>query len=380
MQEKISDTTKFATATAADLLSVDDDVLAELKNTDLMTAAQLSGIKSKVQGMSKANREKFLGHVNKDALKGSLAILGALDFGATAGDLLGAVKDAYPSGLDTSALNDLGNLVPELSPADLAALGSSALEGATGFAGKLSGSQMVSLGGSMKAKMTGAQLSGIAADVSEMSKERMETFMEKVAGPAFEESVEAFGLVQDWADDKAPIVLAKAKEAWGATTEWGAQQFDKVNTLVAKIPVEELQALSVQVLATTDAVAEMTGQQVAALAGKAHGMTADHFEAFVDKVANPAFDASVEAFGQAKSWSAEKAPILKAKVEKVWGPAKDWSGEKINKMGSFAHAAVTDHIPELAGEAFSGAAELLGQNADWTAQQLNELSAKAKEA
>ena len=79
------------------------------------------------------------------------------------------MKDAYPSGLDTSALNDLGNLVPELSPADLAALGSSALEGATGFAGKLSGSQMVSLGGSMKAKMTGAQLSGIAADVSEMS-------------------------------------------------------------------------------------------------------------------------------------------------------------------------------------------------------------------
>ena len=90
---------------------------------------------------------------------------------------------------------------------------------------------------------------------------------------------------------------------------------------MAKIPVQELQALSVQVLATTDAVAEMTGQQVAALAGKAHGMTADHFEAFVDKVVNPAFDASVEAFGQAKSRSAEKAPILKAKVEKVWGPA-----------------------------------------------------------
>ena len=85
--------------------------------------------------------------------------------------------------------------------------------------------------------------------------------MEKVACPAFEESVEAFGLVQDWADDKAPIVLAKAKEAWGATTEWAAQQFDKVNTLVAKIPVEELQALSVQVLATTDAVAEMTGNR-----------------------------------------------------------------------------------------------------------------------
>ena len=59
--------------------------------------------------------------------------------------------------------------------------------------------------------MTGAQLSGIAGDVSEMSKEQMEIFMEKVAGPAFEESVEAFGLVQDWADDKAPIVLAKAK-------------------------------------------------------------------------------------------------------------------------------------------------------------------------
>ena len=108
----------------------------------------------------------------------------------------------------------------------------------------------------------------------------------------------------------------------------------------------------------------MTGQQVSALAGKAHGMTKDHFEAFVDKVADPAFDASVEAFGQAKSWSAKKVPILTAKVEQVWGPAKDWSGEKINKMGSFAHSAVTDHVPELAGEAFSGAAELLGQHAD----------------
>ena len=228
--------------------------------------------------------------------------------------------------------------------------------------------------------MTGAQLSGIAGDVSEMSKEQMEIFMEKVAGPAFEESVEAFGLVQDWADDKAPIVLAKAKEAWGATNEWGAEQFDKVNTLASKIPVEEIQALSEEILATTGAVAEMTGQQVSALAGKAHEMSKDHFEAFVDKVADPAFDASVEAFGQAKSWSAKKVPILTAKVEQVWGPAKDWSGEKINKMGSFAHSAVTDHIPELAGEAFSGAAELLGQHADWTGEQLSELGAKAKEA
>ena len=352
---------------AEELMDVAEDVLAESAAVAKLKADQVSGLAQKVADMTEGNIEKFVDKVATPVLEESIAALGAFeDWTAEKGPIVvDAMKKTWGAA-DTwkgEQLDKLDNLVAQIPVEELKQVSKEAL------------STTVKV-----AKLTGAQLSGIAEEVADMTAEQMETFMDQVGGPAFEASVEAFGQVQDWADDKAPIVLAKAKAAWGETSNWGSQQLDDLNALAQKIPVDELKAISAEALAQTDAVAQMTGEQIAALTDKAHAMSQEHFDSFMKNVGGPAFDASVEAFGKAKSWSEKKAPILKAKVEEVWGPAKDWSGEKINKLGSFAHAAVSDHIPELAGDAFSEAAELLGEHADWSAATLALLSDKAEEA
>ena len=115
--------------------------------------------------------------------------------------------------------------------------------------------------------------------------------------------------------------------------------------------------------------------------GQRGGLTRRRGNRFLDKVEdNAVLEKAIEGFGELHGWSQQKAPIVVAKARAAWGPVKDWTGGQVNKMGTLVHAAVKDHIPELATDAFDGASAALGDVQDWSQAELAELKAKAQAA
>ena len=98
------------------------------------------------------------------------------------------------------------------------------------------------------AKLTAGQVRGLAEKVGDMTEENMQKFVDNVADPLVEESITAIGALSKWADEQAsekgPILLGAAERTWGAVDTWQDEQLDKLDNLVAQIPVEDLKKIS----------------------------------------------------------------------------------------------------------------------------------------
>merc|ERR1711871_1856364 len=155
------------------------------------------------------------------------------------------------------------------------------------------------------AKIKGEQLKELADKTAKMSKENAEKFMDNVAAPALEEAITKFGESKEWTKETTPVVVNKLKNTWGASKTRTSEKVDKLNEMVATIPVEEIKEIADEELAKAQAVAKIKGEQLKELADKTAKMSKENAEKFMDNVAAPALEEAITKFGESKEWTKE---------------------------------------------------------------------------
>ena len=362
VKAKVSDAQDFATLSVAELGELNADVLAHLKSTSGMRTAQLKAVKGTVKDMTKAELDRFLGHVNPTALKGTSGDLGAMNFGATAGDLYKGVKKSLggPAQFTKSVLNDLGNLVPELPAADLQALPSASLAGATQFAAKLKAAQVVSLGGPLHGLTTA----------------NLRVFVGQVPVTELLDSCKDLASVGTWEPGQKTVLAARATAALGDAKNWAVAEAESLGAFLDAVPAATLAKIQDWRFVKMDNLKDLGPATLGGLRGKFSGLSASQFTAAIGQVPAAALEGAMPTWGAAEFPAALVAPLA-TKLKAGMGDARTWTAAQVDDLGTLLVPVVKDSITDLPAKTFKGCLDRFQQAKDLTTEQAKAVGAKA---
>jgi len=245
-----------------------DSALVGASSLVNLSATQLSGLASKVSGMSPAQIADFFENLNPEAIAEGMASfsLGAAWTESQVSAIVTKLKSDNRWGIaenwTTSQINSLGPMISGLDLDSIQSFADSALARA---------SSLVNL--------SSTQLSGLASKVSGMSPELISDFFENLNAEALKDGLAALSSGAVWTERQVAVIVAKLESdaRWGMAPKWATSQISSLGPMITEMDLDGIRSFADAALAKASSLVHLSSTQLSGLTHKVGNMSALYF-------------------------------------------------------------------------------------------------------